>query len=137
LGEIKEKVLYIKGLMDGLKLDDTKEATIIKKVLEVLEDVANTIEKMKTQQTELENYVESIDYDLGELEQWIYEEDDYKIICPNCEEAFYEDEAIMDNDIYLCPFCESPIDAADEETYDKKYNDVYEDEDNEQIRSST
>ena len=45
---ITEKVAYLKGLADGLELDKetSKEAKLLAKVIEVLEDVGLAVEDM-------------------------------------------------------------------------------------------
>ena len=44
---ISEKVSYIKGLAEGLELDSTdKNSKVLKAIIELLEDVALTVEDL-------------------------------------------------------------------------------------------
>ncbi len=122
---ISEKVAYIKGLAEGLNCDDK----IVTAILDVLGDIANAIGGIKEDQEYLENYIEEIDEDLGNLEEDYYEcdcdcdcddddEDDdddcdccdccddetIEVECPGCGATVYLDEEI-DPDCVECPAC--------------------------------
>lgn len=77
MNELKKKVAYLQGLAEGLDLDkDSKEGKMFGAVMDVLEEVVNEMDKMAKQQEELENYMDAIDEDLGDLEQEVYGDDD-------------------------------------------------------------
>lgn len=115
---INEKVAYLKGLCDGLEVNDnSKEGKVLVKIVEVLEDMTNALEGIGDAYDDLEDYVELIDEDLMEVEDEVYgldmlEDDDsfedyYEISCPNCGEDFITDyEELEDDEFEIeCPNC--------------------------------
>lgn len=111
---ITEKVAYLKGLCDGLGLDETtKEGKVLSKVVEVLEDITDALSGLKDAYNDLEDYVELIDEDLMEVEDDMYdldllEDDDfYEVECPNCGEDFITDfDEMEEYDFEVeCPNC--------------------------------
>jgi len=115
--DLQQKVAYLQGLADGLELDDSKEGKVIDAMLGVLEDVAERLAFLQGQQEDLEDYLESIDSDLADLEDDFYgDEDDEEdeddgmvdVECPACHEQVCFDEAILyDEDLIevTCPNC--------------------------------
>ncbi len=122
---LAEKIAYIKGLADGMKLTDTKdEVKIIKELISALEDVAYEIEEQDVIIGEMQEQLDAVDEDLNELEEFVYEcedddfdccddgcdcgccDDDYfEIECPNCGEVICIDESILDEGAIECPAC--------------------------------
>jgi len=115
--EIKEKVAYIKGLAEGLGLDENdKNGKILAAIIDILGDMAEEIEAIGENAEYLESYVEELDEDLGMVEEDFYcgedEEDDF-----DDEEDFEDDEedredgteADEDGDeeifVITCPVC--------------------------------
>ncbi len=73
-----EKVAYIKGLMEGLEIDTTKpENKILKEVVTVLEELAASNNALTEENIKLRDYIEEIDSDLGDLEEYVYDIDGY------------------------------------------------------------
>ena len=116
---ITEKVAYIKGLLEGLALDDTKpETKVLKAVIDALDDIALTVSDNEKRIEDLEGYCDELDDDLGVLEDEVYgdgedyedyddDDDDDGIIsveCPNCGEEVCIDDDI-DLDKIKCPAC--------------------------------
>ena len=93
-----EKVAYIKGLMEGMALDETKpEVRLLKEMVAVLEDLAATNNALTEENIKLRDYVEELDYDLGDLEEYVYdldgEYDDYDEYDEYDDEEYeYDDE---------------------------------------------
>ena len=95
---ITEKAAYLKGLMDGMKLDDEKDETkllraLVSTVSELADEIADTQDDVDT----LNAYVEEIDEDLGAVEEYVFGGDDLDcdFDCENCDEAVnceYADE---------------------------------------------
>ena len=55
---IKEKVAYLKGLTEGLGLDDTtSEGKVLLHIVEILDDMADALEGLADAQEELEEDV--------------------------------------------------------------------------------
>ena len=84
-----DKLGYIRGLMDGLKLNrDDDTVKILGMIVEILGDVSDSITQLENDQQELNDYVESIDDDLADLEEDhrddmhddFDDEDDYDIL---------------------------------------------------------
>lgn len=66
---ISEHLGYIHGMMDGLKLNkDDETVKIIGMIVNVLDDLNAKVDALEAEQMELNDYVESIDDDLAELE---------------------------------------------------------------------
>lgn len=123
--ELSKKVAYLKGLMDGLKIDEsTNEGKILKLMADVLEDMADSIEDIATEVDETVDLVDAIDEDLGALEEDFYdlddEEDDddddecdfcdedeqmYECICPSCGDRIMLGENIIADGSIDCPNC--------------------------------
>ena len=101
---ITERAAYIKGLAEGLGIDDsTKEGKIINALIGAIDDMSLTISDLESQIDELSEQVETIDEDLGSLEEDFYDLDD-ECGC-GCEDE--EDDDYLDGDLYevCCPTC--------------------------------
>ena len=114
---IKEKIAYLQGLTKGLEVDtDSREGRVMAGIIDVLEDMAQSIYN-------LEEYVETIDGDLFDLEEDIYEdvadtdtEEDYEefieVECPKCHENVYFESDIMEDEDVIevtCPSCDEVV----------------------------
>ena len=74
---VTEKVSYLKGLAEGLGIDETqKEGKIIKAIIDVLDDVAFTVADLEDGFDELVDQVDMIDEDLDSLVEDLYDEDE-------------------------------------------------------------
>ncbi|NLK43643.1 MAG: hypothetical protein GX300_04530, partial [Tissierellia bacterium] len=72
-----QRVSYLKGLADGLGIDETsKEGKLLLQIVEVLEDFADVLQETIENQMDLEEYVNFIDEDLADVEDEIYESDE-------------------------------------------------------------
>lgn len=72
----KEKVAYLKGLIDGLGLDeDDKQTKIFKALVDITSELADNVVDLKEESAVLFDAVSSIDEDLRAVEE-IFEEDD-------------------------------------------------------------
>lgn len=118
---ITERAAYIKGLAEGLGIDaSTKEGKVIGEMLTLLGDMADKIEALDAECSELREYAEELDEDLGAVEEDLYvseddededdedeDEDDgeyYELVCPSCGEIICFDES-LDTDELVCPAC--------------------------------
>ena len=116
---ISEQVSYLKGLAEGMKLDDSKnEGKLLLKMLDVLEDISDCLSEMSDNENEMQLQLDAVDEDLGDLEDFVYdeyEEDDdfdYEVYeCPNCGEEIYLDEDLLSGeaDSIECPNCGEEI----------------------------
>lgn len=124
-----EEVAYLKGLAEGLEISkETKEGKIIHKIVEVLDSFADAIVDLEEEQADLIEYVESIDEDLADMEDDIYEDEDteeendedfsyVEMECPNCGDLVDIDEDLLYNDEIdiICPNCQAIILSSDDE----------------------
>lgn len=116
---IKERVAYLHGLTKGLNVDEhTPEGKVLLNIIDVLNDMAEDVEDIYLQQQDLETYVETLDEDLNDLEDEIYdtncccEEDFVEMNCPVCHEDVSFEADILDakEDIEVtCPHCGSVV----------------------------
>ena len=130
--EIKEKVAYIKGLAEGLGIDENdKNGKVLAAIIDILGDMAEEIDAIGENAEYLENYIEELDEDLGMVEEDLYcgeddedDDDDYDfddeededededdddeeivvVTCPGCGDGVYLDDT-MDFDEIKCPSC--------------------------------
>ena len=113
---VSEKVAYLKGLMEGLSVDETsKEGKILKAVVDVLDDLAMSVEDLEDYTAELTEQVDAVDEDLDSLENDFYGECDccdddedeeyYDITCPSCGDEFSVDEDTLLEGGIECPNC--------------------------------
>jgi hypothetical protein len=131
MANIKEKVAYLQGLTRGLNVNENSaEGKMLLSVVDVLSDVAEEIQYLHVSQEDLENYVETIDEDLTELEEEVYEgiynSDMVEVECPVCHETISFESNVLDEDDMVevtCPNCgelvyENTIEFAEEDDVD-------------------
>ncbi len=118
--DICEKIAYIKGLAEGLSLDDsTKEGKILNAIIDLLGDITEEICDIEDGCDELMEQIDAVDEDLASLEDFIYEDDDdcdcdcdcdcddevYEIECPACNDVIYLDADMLEEEGMVCPNC--------------------------------
>ena len=70
-----EKLAYLKGLIEGLGLDETKKDTrVIFNLVELLEDIVFNQTKFSEKLKDLQEQVDAVDEDLGEIEKELYDD---------------------------------------------------------------
>ncbi len=118
---ITEKVAYLKGLAEGLALDEAKpETKIIKAMMDVLDDIALSVSDLEDGMDLLSEQLDAVDEDLDELEGYVYEDLDdcccddccdddeeeyYDVECPSCGEVICVDRDILEEGSINCPKC--------------------------------
>ena len=119
---ITEKVAYLKGLAEGLALDESKpEAKIINAMIDVLDDIALSVSDLEDGLDLFSEQLDAVDEDLDELEGYVYEDLDdcccddccdddedeeyYDVECPSCGEVICVDGDILDEGSINCPNC--------------------------------
>ena len=74
---ISEKAAYLKGLMDGLKLDTTKpEGQMIASIVELLGDVTKRLTDIEETTIAISDELDEIEEDLDAIEDYILDEED-------------------------------------------------------------
>ena len=113
--DISEKVSYLQGLSEGLNIrEGSPQGKIISGILSVLDEIAESILVMQDRFDELQEYVESMDTDLQELEEKWSEELDFaeEIRCSHCGELIcFDPEVLDDEDVVeiICPYCDEVV----------------------------
>ena len=126
--KLSEKMSYLKGLADGLEIDTTtKEGRILSEMMEVLETAVMYIDDLQDQVDELTELCEDLDSDLGDVEEFLLDEDEelefdddddddedydfdeeedlYETVCPTCENTIVLADSILDEGSMKCPCC--------------------------------
>ena len=110
MSKLTDRVSYLKGLAEGMKLNPEKDANrLITEMLEVMGEMARDMEQTSDDLDELCDYVECIDEDLSDLEDNIYDDGEET----GWSEDDEEDEDGEDGDdeddnlpiSYTCPHC--------------------------------
>lgn len=118
--EITEKVAYIKGLMDGLGVNDsTKEGKVLLAIVDVLDDIALSVNDLEDSMDLMGEQLDLLDEDVEELCEAHYDSDDYddddfegelyEVECPSCGEVICVDEDMLDEGEINCPNCKEPL----------------------------
>lgn len=118
---ITERISYIKGLAEGLGLDDSKpESRILIELIGALEEIAGELADTQDDLAVLEEHIDAVDEDLDALESFVFEDDEdfdeeddddfdedelYEVECPNCKETICVDEGIVLEGSIECPNC--------------------------------
>lgn len=115
--ETTESLGYLKGLLDGMELDDNKKETkIYKAIIDVLENLTEDVDDITEGMEILAEQIDSVDEDLADLEEVVYDDDyecdccgdeceEYEIECPACGEVITVDEDTVMQGSIVCPNC--------------------------------
>ena len=91
---VTEKVAYLKGLVEGLELDESKSETqVIKAMMDVLDDLALTVTDLSDDVDIMAEQLDAVDEDLGDLEEYVYDDED------ECDCCDYDDCDCCDDDL--------------------------------------
>lgn len=110
---ISEKVAYLKGLMEGMKVDtESDEGKLFAAIVDVLDEMALEIEDLTDEVVELGDGLDVISDDLSDVEDVVYDEDEddeeeecYATTCPECEEEIFFDDTMLEDGEIECPNC--------------------------------
>ncbi len=90
---ISEKAAYLKGLMDGLKLDTEKpEGQLISAIVDLIGDVTRRLTDVEETTINICDELDEIEEDLDAIEDYILDEED--------EDDDYDDDYEEDDDYY-------------------------------------
>lgn len=132
MGYLSEKAAYLKGLADGLKIEDKNdEGKVLAKLIDLMEEFAASIEEVNEVVEECEERIDDLDAFAEELSDCFSDcehegcsccdedEDDfddelddvefYEVQCPHCNEKVYFDEDMIDTGDLVCPNCKEVI----------------------------
>ena len=116
---ISNQISYLKGLIDGLKVDPESDyGRIFEGILNVLDEINDSIDELAQNQDDIADQVDLIDEDLAVIEEELSDYDDeddlddlddfeyYEIECPKCNTVVCLDEDFFDTDKPVtCPEC--------------------------------
>ncbi len=128
---LTEKISYIRGLAEGLNLDETKpEVKVINAIVDLLDDMAVAVTDLEELYDEMTEVIDEIDEDLSILEEDVYDDDCdccdcddecscgccdhddcnsecvyYEVTCPKCNEVINVDEDLLLEGEIECPSC--------------------------------
>ena len=131
MSKLTDRISFLKGMAAGMKLNMDKDSNkLMLEMLTVMGEIAEEMAAMTEAHNDLNEYVESIDDDLAELEESLFgeenmdgedidgeddededgEDDLIVYACPHCgtEIEFQANDVDFDED-YLCPECHKPI----------------------------
>ena len=75
--DLKEKASYLKGLAEGLEYDKTtKEGKLLAAIIDLLGGITSEIEDMSQDIDYLSDYVDELDKDLGDVEEYVFDDED-------------------------------------------------------------
>lgn len=120
MGFLSEKVSYLKGLAEGMKIDEgTNEGKLLRAIIDVLDDFALAVEDIEEVQEALSQQVDEIDESLADVESVVFDMDeddenyecDTEIECPYCNETIcLEDSELDEEGTIECPNCHREFD---------------------------
>ena len=120
---ISEKVAYIQGLFDGLKLDAEKsdEARILSEMLDVLKEMGLQLDGMDAAMDQFDEELDTLEGTVAELEEAVFDDEDeddadfdgcgdpdedfFEVPCPSCGEDLIVDDEALAAGVVDCPVC--------------------------------
>lgn len=112
---LNERAAYIKGLAEGMELDqNSKEGKVIAALIELVSDMADEIAEMDERIDTVHAYCEELDEDLGSVEEILLDDDcdcccddDDDFECDGNCDCCDEDCELEDEDFFEveCPSC--------------------------------
>jgi hypothetical protein len=114
LQDIAEKVSYLQGLSEGLSITEgSAQGKIISGILNVLNEMAEEIGCIQKDFEEMQEYIQSVDDDLMDLEQTVVDDTFMELECQGCGETMYVESDILDDDDdtieIICPNCNEVV----------------------------
>lgn len=129
--ELTERAAYLKGLIEGLGIDETtKEGKIIKAMNELLGELSAAVMGLDEDLTQAYDLINDLSDEIEDLEADLYEEyeddddddeddddedDDlpfYEVSCPNCGKTVYVSGDDLDVGEAICPSCKVAFEVA-------------------------
>lgn len=129
---LSEKAAYLKGLMDGLVIDDsTKEGKVLLALYDVISEICETVDTIDADVDDIVEFCSTIDEDLAEVEDEVFgecdgcdcdcdddcccgeccdcEDDDedctYEVVCPTCGDTIELNDLMLEDGSVECPNC--------------------------------
>ena len=129
---MKEKAAYLRGLIEGLGIDETtKEGKVIKAMSELLGELAEAVDGIDEDVTRAYDQINDLSEELEDLEADLYEDDEddayyscdddddfddddfdddddetlYETVCPSCNNVIALSESVLEEGEMPCPCC--------------------------------
>ncbi len=114
---LSEKVAYLRGLEEGLNLNENApETKLFSGMTTLLSDMSEQVETLTADLEEFARRLEEIDYDLGALERelltgkaTVTKSPLYEVECPTCGEVLSINEAELRRGEISCPRCRTQL----------------------------
>lgn len=126
---LSEKAQYLKGLMDGLKIDDsTDTGRVLLAMSDILTELCNSVDTIDADVDDIVDFCNTIDEDLHDVETALFDDDEdddndddddvYEVICSNCGETVEVTYDTILGGEAECPNCGEPIEFEFEDDCD-------------------
>ena len=119
---LSEKSAYLKGLMEGMKLDtEANEGKLLAAIVDLLGDMAKTVSDVEETTLAISDELDEIEEDLDEVYDYLSEEEDdfddttvYEVTC-KCGEVIDFDEETLEHGSLTCPNCGEVLEFSTED----------------------
>lgn len=128
MNNLKKKAAYVKGLMEGMELDENKKETkLFSAIVDLLDEMASGVCELNQDIDDVCEEIDAIDESVAGLEDEIYGQDDrcrcdedcdcgcqdgdesddifYEVTCPACNQKMQFDEKTLLNEKTNCINC--------------------------------
>ena len=124
---LSEKAAYLKGLMDGLTVDDsTKEGKILLALYDVVKEICETVDTIDADVDDIVEFCSAVDEDLADIENAVFDDDEcdcdccgddcdccdcdddddtYEVVCPTCGDTIELNDLMLEDGSVECPNC--------------------------------
>lgn len=123
MGYMKEKVAYLRGLAEGMNIGDEGQGKLLNAIIATMDEMAGAIDENEAAMAEVDECLDDIYDELDDIDDYLagdfdededyedFDEDDYvELECPECGEAIYFDEAMLEcGEELLCPNCNAVL----------------------------
>jgi len=122
MSDLTAKAAYLRGLADGMKLDDGKDCNkLILSIIEFLSESAERIDELDSEVGFLSDSIDEMDDELDEIAEIFAEiggdcggcgehcdDNKFEVACPTCKKNIALNMEDFDDEA-LCPFCGEEI----------------------------
>lgn len=110
---LSEKIAYIKGLTDGLKLNSEKdEVKVINALVDLLDDMTIKVTELDAALENTMAQVDEIDDSLAEVEEYVFDDECFDCCDDDCDDCCDDDENVFYE--VTCPSCGNDINVEEE-----------------------
>ncbi len=124
MGYMKEKVAYLRGLAEGMNIGEEGQGKLLNAIIATMDEMADAIDENEAAMAEIDECLDDIYDELDDIDDYLegdfddddeddddFDEDDYvELECPECGEAIYFDEAMIEcGEELLCPNCNAVL----------------------------